>query len=184
MHLGRMGLAVGVAASVMGGAWAAVPGSEGLMQLRTGLMGQQPVQPADVGLTARGAGRVTKYVGSAPRFEVALPAEWKIYRSPEAAQPGQLNFLAGLEGGATPRAAGLQRWPDGTLRSDTRAGAARGGNPVNGLIAYMGRRVSDADLQELRAFAVGSRTVSADGGRQVEVHSYKLYGSGVEECYN
>jgi hypothetical protein len=216
MHLGRLGVALGIAASVMGSAWAAVPGTEGLMQIKA-VNGQAPVQPDDLGMASRVSSRVTRYAAGAPRCEFALPTEWQLYRGNGDGVNGELVFVAAPggpaddsgpfgaaslrgrgrsqpgrsgAGGGSPSGSAAQprRWPDGSIR--LQSGRDQGsaltqpvGGEVNGMVVTIGRQVPEAGLQELRAFATRQRAVAADG-RQVEIYSYKLYGSGPKEAYN
>ncbi len=179
MNLVRVGMALGLTATVLGTAWA-IPGGEGLGQLRVRESGQS-VQPEEVGLQAMPSGRSTRYICAAPGFEISLPSDWRIYRPERAAPAGMVGFIAG--GDATSDGS-IDRWPDGTPRPPRRPGTrALAPERANGLVATIGERVSDRELQELRAFATRSRRVPADG-RMVEVYSYRLVGAEPKSIYN
>ena len=75
MHLGRLGVAVGIAASVTGAAWAGIPGGEGMLQIGGRPYGQAPVQPSELGLRAAPTGPTTRYSADAPQFEIGLPSD-------------------------------------------------------------------------------------------------------------
>src|SRR2546423_12716783 len=181
MHLGRLGVALGITASIAGAAWAGIPGGEGMLQIGGRPYGQQPVQPQEVGLRAAPAGPVTRYDANAPQFEIGLPSEWRIYRSPAAAPSGALKFLAAPDrtGRVTQRV-----WADGTPRADAPKPALNTpGAKVPVLVATIGQRVADRDLQELRAFASRQAAIMADG-REIDLYAYHTRGSAPHSDQN
>src|SRR5436309_1321692 len=161
MHLGRLGAALGITAFLAGSAWAGIPGGEGMLQIGGRPYGQQPVQPQEAGLRARPEGASVRYDASSPQFDIGLPAEWRIYRSPSGAPSGALKFIAAPDHSTR----SVQRlWADGTPRNDApKPALSLPGAKVSVLVATIGQRVGDRDLQELRAFATHQTTIVADG---------------------